>query len=350
MLQKIKLFFFLFLLVSQLGAQDAHFTQYYQNAALINPSLVGNFKGLFRVGMNYRDQWRDGIGKPYSSFTATGESNFELGDKVNPDLAALGIMFLSDRVGPFALNSNQISLSGNYRKSLNGVNKQYIGVGFQTGVITKTINYEQITFGDQFNSIDAYTLDTKELLPGNNFGFFDLGLGVDYSITTGSRKNFNIGIAAHHLTRPNISFFAKESSPNNDLDLNGFLNTRFVAHASINLPLKGAVDIEPRALFMKQGQSNMFVIGSMLKYKNPTSEGKVLYAGPSLRFSNQYETPSLESMMLTVGYDYNGLNLGFSYDHNIPDLFNQRHGLGSFEFTITYIGQYENDDLFCPKF
>jgi type IX secretion system PorP/SprF family membrane protein len=349
-LKYLKVIFLLSLCSYFVSAQDAHFTQYYQNAALINPSLIGNFKGLFKVGMNYRDQWRPALNQPYSTFTATGESVFDVGDKNNPDIVGIGIMFLSDKISAFDLNTNQISLSGNYRKLLNAKNNQYIGLGFQAGVITKTLNYEKLTFGDQFNSVDAFTLDTKELLPGNNFGFFDFALGLNYSISSGPRNNFNFGIAGHHLTQPNISFYAKETTPNNDLDFNAFLDARWAAHASINMPLRGPVDIEPRVLYMKQDQSNMVSIGSLFKYKNPTSEGRTLYGGPSLRFSNRYDGIGAESLMLTFGYDYNGLNLGFSYDHNLPDLVNYRNGLGTFEFTLNYIGQFQNDDQFCPKF
>jgi type IX secretion system PorP/SprF family membrane protein len=330
--------------------QDAHFTQYYQNAALINPSLIGNFRGLYKIGMNYRDQWRPAISSPYSTFTATGESTFDLGDKNNPDIAAIGIMFLSDRLNAFDFITNQINLSGSYRKHMSGLNKSYLAIGFQAGVVTKTLNYEKTTFGDQFNSVDAYTLDTKELLPGNNFGFFDLGLGISYSTSSDARHSFNIGIAGHHLTQPNISFYAKETTPNTNLDLNAFLNRRWTAHASYNLPLKGAFDIEPRVLYMHQNRSNMVVIGGLIKYKNPTTEGKTLYVGTSIRFSNKYDKLGSESLILAAGYDYKGLNIGFSYDHNLSDIFDYRNGLGTFELTLNYIGQFINDDLFCPKF
>ena len=47
--------------------RDAHFTQYYQVPAYVNPALVGNFNGLFKVGMNYRDQWRPAIDRPYAT-------------------------------------------------------------------------------------------------------------------------------------------------------------------------------------------------------------------------------------------------------------------------------------------
>ncbi len=330
--------------------QDAHFTQYYQNAAMINPSLVGNFGGLYKVGANYRDQWRAALDRPYATFVAQGESSFDLGAKNAPDKAALGIMFFSDKVNTYGLNTNQIVLSGNYRKLLNAKTKQYVGLGMQSGVVTKTLNYENLTFGDQFNAIDAYNIETKELLPINNFGFFDLSLGVDYSISPSSKYNFNIGAAMFHITKPNISFFAKENTPDLNLDLNSFLNRKLVVHSSINIPISPSLDIEPRALLMMQDIHRMFVLGSLFKLNNPKTENQVFYAGPSLRASNQLNSMGLESIMLTVGMEIRGLNVGLSYDYNVGDLFNARQGLGTFELSMSYVGQYENDENFCPKF
>jgi type IX secretion system PorP/SprF family membrane protein len=333
-----------------LNAQDAHFTQYYQNAAIINPSLVGNFGGLYKVGVNYRDQWRAALDKPYTTFVAMGESNFDIGEERAPDKAAIGIMFFSDKVNVFDMNTNQIALSGNYRKLLDNKTKQYVGLGFQTGVITKTLNYENLTFGDQFNAIDAYSNETKELLPINNFGFFDLSFGADYSISPASKYNFNIGVSFFHITKPNVSFFAKESNPDLNLDLNSFLNRKFVFHTSLNIPMNESLDMEPRIIYMQQQQNRMAILGSLFKYNSPRSEGKIFYIGPSLRVSNQLKSIGLESVILTAGIELNGLNIGLSYDYNFPDLIDQRNGLGTFELSMSYIGLFENNENFCPKF
>ena len=178
---------FVIIAISGLQAQDAHFTQYYQVPAYVNPALVGNFNGLFKVGMNYRDQWRPAIDRPYATFTATGESKFMVG-KRDPDIAALGIMFFSDQISKYDLNTTQIALTGSYHKLLDRKTKQYIGIGYQAAIFQKSLNYEDLTFGDQFNAIDAYSNETLELLPGNNIGFFDMNVPAVSLHTLGTRR------------------------------------------------------------------------------------------------------------------------------------------------------------------
>ena len=332
-----------------LSAQDAHFTQYYQVPAYLNPALVGNFNGLFKVGVNYRDQWRAALARPYATFTATGDSKFLIG-KRDPDIAAIGIMFFSDRISGYDLNTTQIAISGSYHKLLDRRSKQYIGIGYQAAIFQKSLNYEDLTFGDQFNAIDAYSNETLEFLPGNNIGFFDMSAGIDYSVTPTSGHEMNLGLAIFHFTRPNISFFGKEEFVEPNLNVNAFLDSRWVAHASYGLPTGPNTSLEPRVLFMAQDQHKQLMLSALFKYKNPKTEGKKFYIGPALRFANTLNGFGTESISLIAGYDYKGLNLGLSYDYNTSDLFNDRNGLGTFEFSLNYLGQYENADAFCPTF
>jgi len=51
-----------------------------------------------------------------------------------------------------------------------------------------------------------------------------------------------------------------------------------------------------------------------------------------------------------AGFEIGKLLLGFSYDYNINDLANERIGQGVFEFSISFIGDYENSSSFCPQF
>jgi len=43
------------------NAQDPHFDQYYTFASYLNPALVGNYDGSFRVAALYRQQWTSSL-------------------------------------------------------------------------------------------------------------------------------------------------------------------------------------------------------------------------------------------------------------------------------------------------
>jgi hypothetical protein len=52
-----------------------------------------------------------------------------------------------------------------------------------------------------------------------------------------------------------------------------------------------------------------------------------------------------------VGLELNELLIGISYDAGISNLYNGISGRrNAIELTVTYMGRYNNDDNFCPKF
>jgi hypothetical protein len=51
-----------------------------------------------------------------------------------------------------------------------------------------------------------------------------------------------------------------------------------------------------------------------------------------------------------TGFVLENLLIGFSYDFNLNDLVNERLGQNAFEISISYIGDYDNSDVFCPSF
>ncbi len=332
-------------------AQDAHFTQYYQVPGQFNPALTGTFGGLYRVGINYRDQWSSAVNTNFKSFTASGDVKFEIGQGRNgKDIAALGIMFLSDKTDIFDFNTTGIALTGAFHKSLDKNTKQYLGGGVQIGIYQKNVNYEDLTFQDQFNAIDAFEGFTTENLPVNNYGSFDLSLGVQYTISPAKRTNFNIGLSLYHLFPNNESFWAQNEIKTNNLDTDFVQYRRYNAHISYSFPTSETLVINPRLLFMSQGPHNQILLSNLFKIKGLQDDTKQFFIGPAVRTVSDVSGFHIESLILQGGIEYNGLIFGLSYDHNLDDLFSDRKGLGAFELSINILGKYENENTFCPTF
>ena len=335
-----------------LSAQDAGFTQFYASPLFINPAMAGSFNGSYRVGILYRDQYRSALDRPFKTFTASGDVKFAFGNvkEKNPDLFALGIMFYSDRIGIFDLNTTSIAVSGAFHKSLNKKKNQYLSGGIQFNLSHKSLNYEDLFFQDQFNSIDGYTLASGEFLPVNNFGYGNLGLGLNHSISPNRRTSFSVGIAAFNLLNQNISFFEKQDITNPNIQLDVFLKPKIVFNAAASFQAADFVYIDPRVLYSQQGDLQQLTLVNLFKYKLPRSEGKTFYGGPGLKFANNTVNTGIESIIITGGFEYKGLLIGLSYDHNLSSFQAGRTGLSSFEFSIIYLGDYENSDAFCPTF
>jgi type IX secretion system PorP/SprF family membrane protein len=339
------------LLVTSLKAQDPHFSQFYSNPLLLNPALTGTSNGLYRVSATYRDQWRSALDDPLKTYTVSGDVSFPVskGARSLSDKFAFGFNFFSDRVSTFDFNSTQISLFGAYHKALDNATKQYLSAGIYLGIAQKNLNYEDLSFEDQFNAIDGYTLGTGEFLPANNFGYGDMGVGVNYTISPSSNSTFYAGIAMFHLNSPNISFY-KSDQTNIELTRENKLFRKWSGSIAASFKTTEVWSVEPRALFLLQGPHKEFNLGSNFKYQLDSDGSKFFHFGPWIRFTDNIDGTNLESFVMAVGFETGKFLLGFSYDHSINDLTSDRLGLNAFEFTISYFGDYDNDSGYCPRF
>ena len=62
------------LLATKAGAQDLHFSQYFNSPLTTNPANTGFIPdGDYRLGINYRNQWSTIMTVPYKTMSAYGD-------------------------------------------------------------------------------------------------------------------------------------------------------------------------------------------------------------------------------------------------------------------------------------
>jgi len=334
------------------AGQDAHFSQFYASPLTLNPAMAGTAAGTYRVTANYRDQWRGALDNPLKTFSFAGDLNFPLGDaKNNPDYVGAGFMFYSDRVDAFDLNTNQIAIVGSYHKSLDQRQTKYLGAGLQFGISQKGINYEDLTFQDEFNAIDGFTLPTGELLPQNNLAYLDFAVGLSYHSSNSNTKNkTHLGISYAHFNGPNVSFYRSTANPAPGLQIESVLLPKLTAHAAFSFRSGQKMDIQPRLVALVQGPHTEVTVGNNFKFALNDRGTKYLHMGPYVRTVNNIDGYGIESIVGAVGFELEGMIIGLSYDYNLSDLITDRSGLNALEFSITFIGEHENEDNFCPTF
>jgi len=336
---------------ANLIAQDAHFSQFYTSPLTLNPALAGTSSGNYRVAVNYRDQWRGALDNSLSTFSAAGDLKFLMNDRLNrPDIAAGGFMFFSDNVSDFDLNTNQIALAGAYHKSLDQNFDHYIGLGVQIGLIQRSINYEDLFFQDQFNSINDFSLPTGELLPANNFAFIDFAVGLNYSIAPAKGKKYFGGLSYSHFTTPNISFYKFDETPDPSLVRENAIFAKLTGYAGMSMTTSEKMEIQPRVLFLAQGPHTELNFGTNFKYKLDDYGDKNIHFGPWIRTVNNVSGFGIESIVASIGIELKNIIFGLSYDHSLGDLISDRKGLNALEISITFLGEVENNDGFCPTF
>ncbi len=350
MIQKLSCFIVAIVIAISVNAQDRLFSQFYASPLTLNPALTGAFEGRYRVSAIYRDQWAAALEDPYATFSTALDLRWRLGENKSKykDFASIGIMFFNDKAGALDFSTTQISISGAYHKALDIKNTQYLSLGFQAGVSQRNINYADVTFEDQFNGTTGFSNPSNERLPENNFAFGDYSVGLNYVFSPRySKSRFFAGGAMHHITKPTVSFYHNDD-PETSLPENN-LATRYSVQLSAYVPLTDAIQLQPRAIFDSQDEHLKLDAG--LNVRINTSEYRNIamhiggYVRPVKDFDDSYR---MDAVVALLGIELNNVLLGMSYDLNMGELsdFNRR----TFELSIAYLGEYEDEVILCPKF
>ena len=334
--------FFLFLLLHSAFSQDKHFTQFYAAPLTLNPALSGNFEGKYRVGMNYRDQWRRILDNPIKTFALGADLRFDApGKSVYDDAVGLGILFFNDKVSVLDFNTTQIALSLAYHKSLGTDNRQFLSLGIQGGLTQRGVNYESLNFHDEFDG-NGYTGNTQEDLPENNISFPDYNVGLNYTARFGQEGAIFAGAALHHFLQPVISFNGNKAEGDK-------LYMKISGQLSANIPLNRQVSFLPRVLVAVQGPHMELNAGANFRTEFGKYGSTALHLGGWARPVRNSDGFGLDAVVALAGIEFNNVLVGLSYDLNLKALSaNQRQG--AFELSIAYLGNYDSDEILCPKF
>lgn len=341
--------FFLFFLINA-RAQDRLFSQFYASPMTLNPALTGAFEGKYRVSAIYRDQWASALEDPYATFSTALDLRWRMGESKSKykDFAAVGLLFYNDKAGVLEFSTTSILVSGAYHKALDIKNTQYISLGFQLGVAQKNLNYADVTFEDQFNGTTGYSNPTNERLPENNFAFGDYSVGLNYVFAPQySKMRFFVGGAMHHFTEPTVSFY-HQTNPETTLPDNK-LDTRYAAQFSAYLPATDGIQLQPRVIFDSQGSHMKLDAGLNVRINTSSYKNIAMHIGGYVRPVQDYDKSTrVDALVALLGIEFNNVLIGMSYDLNLGELsdFNRR----TFEFSVAYLGEYEDDVILCPKF
>ena len=333
-------------------AQDVHLTQFYASPLTLNPALTGGFDGQLRAGVNYRDQYRGLLPSPFVTTSAALDFRFPLafGGRSQGDAAAVGVMFMSDRVREYDFSTNLVVVSGGFHKMLDERTNQILSVGLSAGIGQRNVNYGNLTWQDEFtirpNGTIGYFGDTRESLPANNLSYGDFSVGINYSYAPRNAPGIYAGVAAHHINQPNISFYR-------DLDENAVeepLDMKLTFHVAGTLPLNSTMRLLPRALVQSQGESFEALVGSNIRFQFDEYSTTALHLGSWVRGVRTVEDFAADAVVALVGLEYKGVLLGTSYDLGLSQFTAGNRGQGAFEISLAYLGNYENDSLSCPTF
>lgn len=341
----------------KLSAQDLHFSQFYYAPMQLNPALTAVFPCNTRVIANYRNQWTPALSgsAAFTSYSVSYENRFTSGYK---DYWGIGFNAVRDQAGTTNFQTTEAQLSASYSKHLGGQRwrgSHYLTAGADLAYVNRGIDFLMARYGIQnTNGIYDPSISSGENFPSNSLNYADLSAGLLWYGQMRQGHGWYLGLAAHHLNRPDQSF------DNSDADIR--IYNRYTVHAGGEIVMGPQWSVLPSILYFNQGPSEQLNGGASLKYYASKRRGreKAFQLGVWTRLVNEYIWANEEMSNTEIGMDAvivharfitQNFNFGFSYDINTSDLTRAAQINNAFEFSVVYtLCGPEKRNTYCPAF
>jgi type IX secretion system PorP/SprF family membrane protein len=331
-----KIMMVLMLCAGTTGAQDIHFSQFFEAPLLRNPSLAGIYTGDIRVQGVYRDQWSS-VTNAYKTGSLNAEYKMPVGK--SDDFMSLGMQMLYDRAGTIGWVSTHVMPALNYHKSLSSEHNRYLSLGFMGGFVQRRFDRSKMTTNTQYDGGGD-----GETLQNATYSYLDGSVGMSYnsSLKDNPEDNFYLGVAYHHFNRPNNSFYRDPAIE---------LSPKWVFSGGIRFGVSEYAYMTLQADHSRQGDYSEIVAGGMYGLKlgsDPDKPDYTVHAGAFLRWN--------DALIPVLKFDYDPFSVAISYDVNISRLKQSSYGRGGIELSVSYIGFLKRPDrstlnsTLCPRF
>lgn len=331
------------------NAQDVHFSQYFSSPLTLNPAQTGLTQADWRASANVRQQWYTVSDNPYMSGTVAVDLPTMRGKLPEGDALGVGLLGIYDRAGAGGLQNTTFGLSLAYHKAF-GIDKQHtISLGAQAMLVQKSIQFDKLVFGDQFDPGNpaAYLGQTAEPFGNADVSYPDFNVGLMYSGKISEKGTVYAGFAYYHLTRPEEKFL-NAGGLHTDLRI----NPRYSGH------LGGSFEVNPNtvvylsAMYQQQGPAMEVLAGGAVGFiMNPGhdeyTQNTIFYLGGWYRYG--------DAIAPYIGFEWSKMKIGISYDVTVSSAAAMANSQGAMELSIIYNGLITKNErktynFSCPKF
>lgn len=319
----------LFCLVSTLRAQDFHLSLYDAAPLFLNPAMTGLVDGKMRAHAHYRNQWNAVAYKPFTTALVSFDlpkGKWGFGGQISNMRAGIGNYNVFEALGSAA-----------YAVPLDKNRYHNLSLGLQAGFTQKRIEYQVLSFDNQWSTADGGTFD-KTLNNNENFQgqaqfqeVVNFG-ALYYYAKQQSRINPFLGISGFNLTQPKETFFGS----------NNRLPMRFYAHGGVRINVSELLYFTPKVLIYNQVNIVQQTIALDAGY---FFKGERFYA-----LAGFIMRPN-DASIGYIGFRKDNYIAKVGYDFNQSSLRGTTKTRGAFEISLTYMGKKsKNQDVKnCPR-
>lgn len=319
-------------------AQSMHFSQYYNAPQLLNPAntaLTPEYD--YRLGANFRNQWA-ALPVPYNTLSAFGDLKVGGGTEGKNWLGIGGAIF-NDKAGSGDLSLLQMQLSVAYHLNVSQVSM--ISLGLSGGYTQRTVNYDKLTFDNQWDGATFNThLPTGEQPGIMKTHFYTVNAGINYAYIPNEAVYVKLGAGVANINQPVESFY----NGSNQVGIRPTLNLDILYRTSEN------VILNPSVYYTTQKGASELIFGTLSRFNMAKANDRLssqLVLGAYYRLA--------DAVIGAIGYQYGGLQFMASYDFTASTLAPYNGSYGAMEFSLIYGGNYYRNRgarkmYACPRF
>ena len=306
-----KIFLFFVMLAGVASSQDISFSQFYANPLYLNPAFSGSV-GVPRIALQYRNQWH-GFDNAFNTYSAA----FDI--PVQKLQGGIGGYILNDAQADGILKTLKVNLS--YSVFIRLSENYRLHGALEAGYNQNSLNTGRLVFADNLDPNYGNHGTSGELvtLTDPNYSYADFSGGIlMYS------KRLFYGIAVHHLTEPNQSFYQGNENVSK-------LTRKYTAHFGARLPVylyghnRKKFDISPQAIIQLQGDFQQFNYG-IFATKRGITVGTWFRQNFGLRY---------DAVIFMVGFMKRSWQFNYSYDFTVSGL--RGDSGGTSEISLTFL-------------
>ncbi|HVG39978.1 MAG TPA: PorP/SprF family type IX secretion system membrane protein [Chitinophagaceae bacterium] len=310
----------LYLMIIMAGitsAQSYHFSQFFSTPLLTNPANTGFTEGPYRLASNFRSQGMQGGNAYFTGYVSadisTLKDNVAIGHK-----AGLGMYIMNDQSLGGALQTNSIGMSAAYHVGLDQYGDHSIGVGFQGTYNQRRVDYNKLTFENQYGPTGYNpTLPVGEPLSNTNRNFFDVNAGIIYNAVLEDRAFFG-GVSVYNILKH------KESMLTNEFKM----PTRFTVQAGAQYFTGEYGKIYFSATNMVQAKAMETTVGAAYGHQLTDLSKNELIVGMWYRHK--------DALIPYVGYQLESFQVGLTYDYTVSSIKTAAQVRHGYELTLLY--------------
>jgi type IX secretion system PorP/SprF family membrane protein len=211
-----------------------------------------------------------------------------------------------------------------------------LSAGFNVGWVSKSIQFDKLTFPDQFNGhfFDG-NLPTGSVLTNNSVNYPDIQIGLNYSYFATDEIYLSAGYSMSNVTKPKASFLGD--------DINGRLDHKHTCFLDGIIKTGRSLLIKPSLLYANQAGADVWNAGALAEIKFGKEKTGSITGG--LFWRNK------DAIIPAIGIQIKRISIHFSYDITQSDLRNYNNGAGANEFSLMNLNNYGEKpirELDCP--